>query len=154
MGGADRRQRGDRRKFYEGLIKELLERAEPHFRLLRYDPEKKKSRLQELQEQERQTKVVGIEIRTLPEMPVGTRHIWGWFSDLNRHRQSSGMATNPLSWSDIDAYMRRFRHRPKPWELRALSRLDGHFLITTAPSNAPAAGGIAQIRAAQSAKER
>lgn len=97
----------------------------------RYDSAKKTSRLNYLLEIQKQTKKVAQELLDLPTVPVDTAHVWRWWSDLNKRRQSS-MAIAPLAWSDIDAYLHRNRIEPHTWELAALDRLEDCFTAAMA----------------------
>lgn len=56
-------------------------------------------------------------------MPLDTAHIWTWFLELHAAR-SSGMSTNPISFTEIDAYCRLMHVAMSPWELGLIRQLD------------------------------
>lgn len=56
-------------------------------------------------------------------MPVPLVHVWQWFGELSRGR-TCGMATNPITWSDLDAWARLTGVRPTPLELELIYALD------------------------------
>ena len=70
-------------------------------------------------------------------MPLDTAHIWGWFQDLNAAR-SSGMAANPLSFTEIDAYCRLNRLVMSPWEIGLLRQVDAEALHQSSGKAKPA----------------
>lgn len=61
------------------------------------------------------------------QLPFELAHVWQWFMQLNRKRQS-GMAVNPLSSIDILAWQLRHRIRLTAWEEELLDQLDASFI--------------------------
>jgi len=86
-----------------------------------------KTRLQILHEIRSQTGVVAPQLRDLPDVPLEGAHVWRWFCDLGSAR-SSGMAINPISWNDMNAYFTLQRITPAQWELAAIRALDDAYL--------------------------
>lgn len=64
-------------------------------------------------------------------MPLDTAHVWAWFQELHAAR-SSGMAANPISFSEIDAYCRLNQVVMTPWELGLIRQLDAIALMPAA----------------------
>ena len=62
-----------------------------------------------------------------PVIPPAVTHVWAWFFELNRARQS-GVSLSPLSWGEIDAYCRLTGQRMQRWELNLLAIFDTAFL--------------------------
>lgn len=90
--------------------------------------------MQTLLDIQKQTGVIAKELSDLPCLPMETSHIWRWFTDLNKRRQSS-MSIAPLAWSDIDGYFRRRRIDPMPWEMDAIDRLEDCYLAAMDAKN-------------------
>lgn len=78
-------------------------------------------------------------------MPLETAHVWAWFQELHAAR-SSGMAANPISFTEIDAYCRLNQVVMTPWELGLIRQIDAIAL-------APAGGKARQGSTAQSTHE-
>lgn len=57
------------------------------------------------------------------ELPIAGRHIWGWFCELCGSR-TAGMASNPLTFMEIEAWARLTGVRPNPFEIRLLKAID------------------------------
>lgn len=58
-----------------------------------------------------------------PEVPMAGRRIWGIFLELNATR-AAGMAANPISFCEIEAYSRLRREPVRPFEVTILRALD------------------------------
>lgn len=54
-----------------------------------------------------------------PEIPMAGRRVWGIFLELNATR-GAGMAPNPISFSEIEAYSRMRREPVRPFEVTML----------------------------------
>lgn len=67
-----------------------------------------------------------------PELPRGTIHIWNVFARLNSRRGSSGFGPLPISYGEIESYMRVLGERLAPWEVEAISGLDDQWLAARA----------------------
>ena len=63
-------------------------------------------------------------------------YLWQWFLELHGHRGVGPMGPAPLTWLDLDAWARRMRRDPAPWEFDVLSRLDDTFFAVTMPPKA------------------
>jgi hypothetical protein len=71
---------------------------------------------------------------TFRPMPEGSEYLFSAWEELHRAR-SSGMATNPISWQDIDAYGRVIDPPLVPWEARAVRAIDDAYLTAIAPDD-------------------
>ncbi|WP_293510060.1 hypothetical protein [Parvibaculum sp.] len=61
-------------------------------------------------------------------MPLALRYIWTTYHRL-RGRKGAGLnGAEPISWPDIDAFMRMTGNRLAPWEIQLLESLDNIFL--------------------------
>lgn len=58
-----------------------------------------------------------------PPFPDALSHVWSAFCRLSG-RRTVGMAANPITWSDIDAFVRLSGVRLAPWEIRLIEELD------------------------------
>jgi hypothetical protein len=63
-----------------------------------------------------------------PALPRGFAYLWTWFLELHAARGSSGIAHNPISFSDLLAWARLTGRRPMAWDVAVLRRIDGVFL--------------------------
>lgn len=57
-------------------------------------------------------------------------HLWHWFQELHGARGSGMNGPAPITWPDLDAWARRTRRDPSPWECTALKAMDGAFFAT------------------------
>lgn len=62
-----------------------------------------------------------------PPLPEALAYLWQTFCRLHA-RRASGFSVNPISWSDIDAFMRRAGVRLAPWEVRIIEQIDDAYL--------------------------
>jgi hypothetical protein len=62
-----------------------------------------------------------------PPMPEALEYIWRAFLRLHARRGSNGFAINPISWPDIDAFVRHSGMKFAPWEVELLEALDDLF---------------------------
>jgi hypothetical protein len=81
---------------------------------------------------ERITGLTPPELQSLPELPECAAHVWAWFSELSG-RRTVGMAMNPITWPDIDAWARLKGVTLKQWEMDALTGIDDVFRIEMTP---------------------
>jgi hypothetical protein len=58
--------------------------------------------------------------------------VWAAFMRLHARRGSNGFSINPISWPEIDAFLRHSRITLAPWELRLIEELDDLYRIETA----------------------
>jgi len=80
-----------------------------------------------LEQVEKQTGIVPPELEGLPELPESAAYILQWFYDLSSTR-TVGMALNPISFTEIDAWSRLTGNKPSIWEVSAIKQLDTAFL--------------------------
>ncbi|SHJ69966.1 hypothetical protein SAMN05444159_1262 [Bradyrhizobium lablabi] len=62
-----------------------------------------------------------------PPFPLALQHVWHAFCRLSARRGSNGFSINPISWPDIDAYVRNSKMALAPWEIRIIEELDDLF---------------------------
>lgn len=62
-----------------------------------------------------------------PPMPEALAYIWHAFCRLSARRGSNGFSINPITWPDIDAYVRHSKMPLAPWEVRIVEELDDLF---------------------------
>lgn len=60
------------------------------------------------------------------EINPATEHIWAWFFEL-RSSVPDGFSRSPISFQEIDAWIRCTGLDPRPWEVRALRAMDLEF---------------------------
>ena len=72
----------------------------------------------------RQTGVKPKELEELKELPESCIKVWKWFIDLNNSRSSNGFGVNPISYSDIKAYVDLIGIEIEEWELELIKRFD------------------------------
>ena len=66
-----------------------------------------------------------------PDMPTEAEHVWRWFLDLHASR-ASGMGPTALQYLEIKAWSDLTRTEIRPWEARALKRIDDEWLKSQA----------------------
>ncbi|NOK32337.1 hypothetical protein HMI49_03860 [Corallococcus exercitus] len=69
------------------------------------------------------------ELLEAPPLPEALAHVWGWFAELSNARGAGAFTLNPISFPDMEAWVRLSGHRPTPFEVQLLRRLDESFLI-------------------------
>lgn len=67
-----------------------------------------------------------------PDFPMPLLHVWSAFHRLSARRGCNGFGINPISWPDIDAFVRHSRIRLAPWEVRLIEQLDDLFRVEQA----------------------
>lgn len=65
-----------------------------------------------------------------PPLPTRFAYFWGWFLELHGRRGSGMHGPAALTWGDFDAWARRTRRNPTPWEFSVLSALDEAFFAS------------------------
>ncbi len=60
----------------------------------------------------------------MKELPESCTQVWRWFIDLNNSRSSNGFGVNPISYSDIKAYIDLIGVEIEDWELQLIKQLD------------------------------
>lgn len=61
---------------------------------------------------------------TPPAYPAQYEYLLLWFFELHGRRGAGMNGPAALTWSDFDAWARRTKREPSPWEFRVLGRLD------------------------------
>jgi hypothetical protein len=59
-----------------------------------------------------------------PPFPPALDYIWQAYWRLARRRGSNGFGPNPISWVEIDAFLRHTRIDLAPWEIEIIEALD------------------------------
>lgn len=59
-----------------------------------------------------------------PPFPIALDYLWTAFRRLARRRSSNGFGYNPISWGDIDAFVRHSKIVLAPWEIEIIEELD------------------------------
>lgn len=62
--------------------------------------------------------------------PGPLAYVWRWFLELHARRGMGAMGPAPITWPDFDAWARRKRIDPEPWEFDLLGVLDNEFFAT------------------------
>jgi len=65
--------------------------------------------------------------------PAAMAYLWRIFNRLRRRVGGNGFGANPISWPDLDAFVRYSRINLAPWEIEVIEDLDDLFLIAMAP---------------------
>jgi hypothetical protein len=59
-----------------------------------------------------------------PPFPEALAYLWNVFLRLSARRGSGGFGVAPITWPDIDAFVRHSKIEIAPWEIRILEDLD------------------------------
>lgn len=59
-----------------------------------------------------------------PNLPPELFYLWKTYRRLANRRGSSGFSMNPISWPEIDAFVRHSRFVLAPWEIEIIEMLD------------------------------
>jgi hypothetical protein len=123
---------GRNRKFYAGLIAELVESAEARFTLDTASGGTLRQRLQAREE------MWGIRdpLLDVPSPPPGGEYLLAWFDELNRCRGSTGFGPSTINFSELQAWSNLKQIRLWRWEIDALMTLDRVWLRTWSEQNA------------------
>lgn len=60
---------------------------------------------------------------------MAVMHLWRIFHRLSARRGSNGFGINPISWTDVDAFVRHSRVTLAPWEVEIIEMLDDLFRV-------------------------
>lgn len=63
-----------------------------------------------------------------PAVPFQLAHLLDWFRELNTGRTGNGFGANPLSWGEIDAWIRLTGRTVRDWEIGLLRALDQKYM--------------------------
>lgn len=77
---------------------------------------------------ERQTGKRPSQLDAGGEFPTGCEMVWGWFMELCATRHDS----NPITFTEMDAFFRMRGYRPKGWEVDTIRSLDLAWLVYNA----------------------
>lgn len=59
-----------------------------------------------------------------PPFPLPLDYLWRVYRRLSRRVGSSGFGPNPITWPDIDAFVRHAQIRLAPWEIEIIEDLN------------------------------
>lgn len=59
-----------------------------------------------------------------PELPLELAYLWRAYKRLSRRRSNNGFGVNPISWPEIDAFVRHAKFPLAPWEVEVIEDLD------------------------------
>lgn len=62
------------------------------------------------------------------DFPPEAEHIWRYWIELNKARQSNGFGINTISWLELDAWSRMTNTDLEPWEINAIFDIDAEYL--------------------------
>lgn len=60
----------------------------------------------------------------LPPLPPELMYLWKVYRRLSSRCGSNGFSQNPITWPDIDAFVRNARFPLAPWEIEVIEELD------------------------------
>ena len=72
----------------------------------------------------RQTGVKPAALNEVVELPKNSQAIWKIFIDLHNARTNTGFGTNPIQYSEIQAYTKLYEIELEYWEIDLLRQLD------------------------------
>lgn len=68
----------------------------------------------------------------LPARPPALDYLWSIYWRLRRRNGGNGFGVTPISWQEIDAYLRHARIVLAPWEVSIIEDLDDAYLASKA----------------------
>ena len=108
------------------MILDLEEYAEWDFKLSIPDKDGVTER-QHLQEVEKQSGRTPLALQG-PEFPELLEYVWAAFLLLNQTRGQGFNGPLPISYQEIECWMRMTQNTLLPWEIEAIKRLDSVYL--------------------------
>lgn len=69
------------------------------------------------------------------EIPSAVSHVWDWFWTLDSRRQRTESGAQPLTFSEIDAWVRLMGEIPTPEEVRMILAMDSEYTRSNADEN-------------------
>jgi hypothetical protein len=122
--GAGRGVSRDPRKFYEGLVEELIAFGKHQFWLGQRleDGATRREHLESAARQGIPTQIEG------PQLPDTVNYLWKWFCEIHDGRTLSGMGPNRANHMDLMAWQWNTGNKLASWELRAIRDLGGEWI--------------------------
>lgn len=74
-----------------------------------------------------------------PDLPPAAEYLWTWFFRISKGRASYGYGAAPLTWGDLDAWMRITGVNLSPAEADILLSMDNAYISAMAKKNEKAA---------------
>jgi len=65
-------------------------------------------------------------------LPQSVSYLWSAYIRLHARRSSNGFGSNPLTWSDIEAFSRLSGIRLLPWEVEIIESIDNAYIAKQA----------------------
>lgn len=65
---------------------------------------------------------------------MALNYLWRAFQRLHTRRGSNGFGPNPISWPEIDAFVRHSKFELAPWEIEIIETLDDLYRASQAHS--------------------
>ena len=75
---------------------------------------------------------IGAAIAEEPDVPDVADHVWTWFWTLSKRRQRGFDGASPLTYSEIDAWLRVTRTIALPQEIDLIMAMDSAWLEAVA----------------------
>ena len=111
-------------EFFGLSLKPLFDYARADFKLNRREPDGHTLRHHLETAAQQGNGAAILELDDQPDLPYCLTYLWGWFGELAARRQSNGMDVSPIAWREIEAWATLTGRDPKPWEIKALVKLD------------------------------
>jgi hypothetical protein len=134
--------RGERGKFYEGLVESLIAFAESEFKSAKKRPdgategEHAASAAAQWARLGRKQKTTDIEAG--PDCPAALNYLWFWFCQHCFGLSSGGMGVPVVTWEGLHSWACLSKVEMEPWEALTMVRL-GHLRAIISSETAPGA---------------
>jgi hypothetical protein len=149
-----------RHLFYEALAEDLKAFAGRYFHLAEPDStgrtreERLQAQLDRAIRKNAAARIAEIEADLArPEFPRALGYLWDAYLRLRRRKGGGFAGPEPISWQDIDAFVRRSGLRLAPWEISLLEALDDIYLSPEPKTEVPEAPEGQSVKAAASARD-
>lgn len=89
---------------------------------------------------------------SLPEFPAGVEYLWRCYLRLRQRSAVGFNGADPITWREIDAFIRRAGIRLAPWEVEIIEAVDNAFLASrddTKPPPTPDGGKVKELTSMQ-----
>ncbi len=73
----------------------------------------------------------------MPPFPRVLAYLWRVFIRLHSRRGSNGFGANPITFADIEAFIRLSGTRLVPWEVEVIEELDNLYRMALAQASKP-----------------